>query len=161
MSIRIPNSEQKSYVMSSSCDDCGNGTIMVFNEEIGHLRSKLPFTCQLNQLVSSLELGTGKESTEQSTLRPGCPTLPDTREGPNNTTNRIRAGASSVVSTIEIGGLQRKSTNLQQAIVQLSRVNERLRAAVEACIYWRQGGLAYPSLRTQDTSNKGISGAIS
>ena len=65
--------------------------------------------------------------------RPGYPTLPDTEEGPNDTVYSIRAGASSIVSTIEMAGLQRKSINLIEAVIQLFRANEKLREAVEAC----------------------------
>ena len=46
---------------------------------------------------------------------------------------RIRAWASSIVSTIKIVGLQQKSNDLIEAVIQLSRNNEQLREAVEAC----------------------------
>ena len=62
MSMMVPSSKQLGYVMSSLCDTCSDGTILVFNNEIEHLRSKLPFTCQHNEFVTSVELGAGKDS---------------------------------------------------------------------------------------------------
>ena len=46
---------------------------------------------------------------------PGFPALQNTEEGPSDTVNRIRAGASSMVSVIETGKLQQNSENLKEA----------------------------------------------
>ena len=133
MIMKMPNFKQVAYMMSSSCVICSDGTTLVLNEEIGYLRSKLPFTCQHNILISSVELGAGKDRTELTTPRPGLLTLPDTGEGPNKTANRIRAWAYSIMSTIEIGGNQKKISNLRQVTIQLSRYNKHLRTAVDLC----------------------------
>ena len=74
-----------------------------------------------------------KEGMLLATSRPGFPALPDTEDGPNNTVNRIRAGASSIVGTIQMGKLQQKSNNLSEAMLQLTEANEQLREAVEEC----------------------------
>ena len=46
--------------------------------------------------------------------------LPDTGEGPKDKASRIRACASSIMSTIKMGRLQKKSTNLIQVKIALA-----------------------------------------
>ena len=62
VSMKVPSSKQLGYVRGPLCDTCSDGKILVFNEEIHQLRSKLPFTCQHNEFVTSIKLGDGKDS---------------------------------------------------------------------------------------------------
>ena len=59
--------------------------------------------------------------------------LPDTEDGPNDTVNRMRAGASSILTAVKMGKLQQKSDNLREAMLKLTKANKQLREAVEEC----------------------------
>ena len=70
MSMKVPKSRQLRYAMGSLCDACRDRTILICSKELEHLRSKLPFTCQHNKFVTSVELRAGEDSPGLITPRP-------------------------------------------------------------------------------------------
>ena len=104
---------------------------MLFTEEVRNLFEKLPFPCLHAGFISNNN--TVKEGTVLATTRPGFPVLPDMEDGPNETTNRIQAGASCNGSAVETGKLQQGSDGLKEAMQQLTTANEELRDTVDEC----------------------------
>ena len=37
--------KHQSYSLAASCDDCNNGTVILFTEEVRNLVEKVPFAC--------------------------------------------------------------------------------------------------------------------
>ena len=61
--MKVPSSKQQVHVLGSSCGICNDGTVKLFEEEVQYLVDNLPFACQHEGFVSSIQPSSAEEGT--------------------------------------------------------------------------------------------------
>ena len=132
MDTKVPSSKHQSYSLGASCDDCNNGTVMLFTEEVRNPVEKVPFACLHAGYISTIQLNTStnENGSVLATPRPELPVLPDMEDEPSATAKIILAGASFIASVVEMGKLQQGSNGLKDASHQLTVAKNELRNAI-------------------------------